>query len=231
MTSTRIAVVVITLTVAGCSGAPSASAPSAPSSGQPAAPSPVVTPVGATGPQPTITGVFPNVVSTAGTWGAIRGAQFEPGATVMIAGSAIFSVVGDSTTIRFSNSGAHAPGAVDITVTNPGGMAATLAHGYTYASADSFDPNGEWIAHADGSNHYLTDMRFSIRNNLLITLSCGTPVTMPTTVSVANGGFSFAGADGLTISGTLDSTTTSEGRVQAPGCGDGLWWADKVANQ
>lgn len=231
MTWTRIVAVVITLAVAGCSGAPSASAPSAPaapSSGQPAAPSPSVTPVVGAGPQPTITGVSPNVVSTAGTWGTIRGAQFEPGATVMIAGRAIFSVVGDSTTIRFSNPGPHASGVVDITVTNPGGMAATLAHGYTYVSAASFDPNGEWIAHADGHNDYTTDMRFTIRNNLLITLSCGTPVTLPITVSVANGDFSFAGANGLLLSGTLGSPTTSAGHVQAPGCGDdGLWWAEK----
>jgi len=173
--------------------------------------------------------VSPNVVSTLGTWGTIRGAQFQPGATVRIAGSAVPSVVRDSTTIQFSNSGAHAPGAVDITITNPGGMAAILTRGYTFVSADSFDPNGEWVAHADAGNDFTTDMRFTIRNNLLITLSCGTAVSMPTVLSVANGGFSFAGADGLTLSGTLVSTTTSRGQVKAPGCGDGSWWADKVA--
>ena len=134
----------------------------------------------------------------------------------------------DSTTLRFANSGAHAAGSVDVTVTNPGGLAATLASGYTYSTADSFDANGEWIAHADGHNDYVTDMRFTIRNNMLISLSCGTPVTMPTTLSVQNGGFSFAGADGLTMSGMLVSTTTSYGQVNAPGCGDGRWWADKA---
>jgi hypothetical protein len=180
------------------------------------------------GLQPTITGVSPNVVSTAGTWGTITGTQFQPGATVKIGSTALWVTFQDSTTLRFANSGAHAAGSVDVTVTNPGGLAATLARGYTYSTADAFDANGEWIGHADGRNEYLTDMRFTIENNVLTSLSCGTPVTMPTTVSMQNGAFSFAGADGLTMSGMLVSTTTSSGQVNAPGCADGRWWADKA---
>jgi hypothetical protein len=52
---------------------------------------------------------------------------------------------------------------------------------------------------------------------------------MLTTVSAQNGRFSFGGADGLALSGSLVSTTTSSGQVNAPGCGDGRWWADKAA--
>ena len=94
---------------------------------------------------------------------------------------------------------------------------------------ESFDMNGEWIAHADGQGDFMTDMRFTIRDNVLVSLSCGSPVTMPTTVSAQNGRFSFSGRDGLAFSGTLVSTTTSSGQVTAPGCGDGRWWADKAA--
>jgi hypothetical protein len=150
---------------------------------------------------------------------------------VNIGNTTVFSTVGDSTTIRFSTS-AHSAGQVDVVVTNPGGRAATLANGYAYAAPDSFDANGDWIAHADGSNHYLTDMRFTIQNHALISLSCGgmaAPVTTPIPLSILNGGFSFSGVDGLSMSGMLDSMTTSEGQVNAPGCGDGLWWADKSA--
>jgi hypothetical protein len=43
-----------------------------------------------------------------------------------------------------------------------------------------------------------------------------------------HGGFSFSGPDGLTTSGMLVSTTTSHGKVKAPACGDGKWWADKA---
>jgi hypothetical protein len=223
---TRFGVLVLALAVTTCGGLPPS--PSVPSS-LPA--SSVAVPSTPTGPQPTIGGVSPNVVTTAGTWGTITGSQFEPGATVTIANATVFSTVRDSTTIQFS-AGEHAAGSVDITVTNPGGYAATLARAYTFTAPDSFDANGEWMAHADGSNHYLTDMRFTIQNHALISLSCGgmaAPVNVPIPLAIQNGGFSFSGVGGLSMSGKLDSMTTSEGRVTAPGCGDGIWWADKSA--
>jgi hypothetical protein len=220
----RIGLVMVTVGLAGCGG--SSSAPHAPS----ASPAPINNPVPQpSGLQPTITIVSPNIVSTAGTWGTITGTQFQPGAALKIGSTAVSVTFQDSMTLRFANSGAHAAGSVDVIVTNPGGFAATLTRGYTYATADSFDANGDWIAHADGHNEFLTDMRFTIRSNMLVSLSCGTPVTMPTALPVPSGRFSFAGADGLTMSGTLASTTTAYGQVTAPGCGDGSWWADKAA--
>ena len=222
----RIGMVMVTLGLAGCGGASSPSTSTLPLSPSPLpAADPVSQP---TGLQPTVTAVSPNVVSTAGTWGTITGTQFEPGATVKIGGAIVWATFQDSTTLRFPDSGAHTAGRVDVTVTNPGGMAGTLPRGYAYAAAESFDANGEWIAHADAHNEFLTDMRFTIRNNVLISLSCGTPVAMPTALSAQKGGFSFSGPDGLTMSGMLASTTTSYGQVNAPGCGDGKWWADKA---
>jgi IPT/TIG domain len=226
MNLVRIGLVMATLGLAGCGGITSPSTSTRPSApAPPPAADPVSQPAGL---QPTVTAVSPNVVSTAGTWGTITGTQFVPGATVKIGGAAVWATFQDSTTLRFPNSGAHAAGRVDVTVTNPGGMPGTLPRGYTYAAAESFDANGEWIAHADGHNEFLTDMRFTIRNNMLVSLSCGTLVTMPTALSAQSGGFSFSGPDGLTMSGMLVSTTTSQGQVNAPGCGDGRWWADKV---
>ena len=225
---TRLGLAMVIFGLSGCSGSPSApSAQPAATSAVPALP-PGNNPIASIGAEPTIMAVSPNLVSTAGTWGTIAGTQFQPGATVTIGSTAVSAIFQDSTTLRFANSGAHAVGAVDVTVTNPGGRATTLTRGYTYARPDSFDADGEWIAHADARNDYATDMRFTIRNNMLISLSCGTPVTMRTVVFVQNGGFSFADAGGLTMSGTLASTTTSYGVVNAPGCGDGRWWADKA---
>ncbi len=184
MNLTRIGMVMVTLGLAGCGGTSSPSPstlPSAPSALAPATdPGPQPT-----GLQPNVTAVSPNVVSTAGAWGTITGTQFEPGATVKIGDAAVWAAFQDSTTLRFAKSGMHAAGPVDVTVTNPGGLAATLSRGYMYSTADEFDPNGEWIAHADGHNDYMTDMRFTILNNMLISLSCGTPVTMPTTCVAA----------------------------------------------
>ena len=224
----RMAVVMATCALAACgSGTALPSAPSAPRAAD--ASSPVPPAFDAEALQPTITRISPNVVSTAGTWGTITGTRFQPGATLKIGGAAVPFVFRDSTTIQFPNSGAHAPGAVDVIVTNPGGLAVTVVRGYTYAFVASFDVNGDWIGHADAHNHYETDMRFTIRDNILVGLSCGSPVTMPTTLSAKDGAFSFAGDNGLALSGTLVSVTTAAGEVNAPGCGDGRWWADKLA--
>ena len=234
MNMTRIGMTILTVALASCGGLPpSPSEPSAlPSVSSPPAAPPTRDPTAPlTGLQPIIVGVSPNVVTTAGTWGTIAGSQFELGATVKIDNAAVFSTVEDSTRIRFF-AGGHAAGRVDIAVANPGGPAARLANGYTYTAPDSFDDaNGDWLGHADGSDHYLTDMRFTIENNALVSLSCGSmaaPITTPIELKVQNGGFSFSAPDGLSMSGRLDSMITSEGRVTAPGCGDGLWWADKA---
>ncbi len=208
--------------LAGCGGTTSPSVPSV-------VPATVSPPVDAAGLRPTIEAIAPNVVSTAGTWGTITGTHFQPGATLKIGTASVGVVFRDSTTLQFPNSGAHAPGAVNVTVTNPGAPPVTVVAGYTFAPPESFDMNGEWVAHADARNDYTIDMRFTIKDNALASLSCGSPVAMPNTVSVPTGRFSFSGADGLAFSGTLVSTTTSYGQVSAPGCGDGKWWADKTA--
>lgn len=232
-----IALVIAGVTLIGCGGGNSVTAPSVISTPPPPVSVPVTPPAPTPEPvaplprlQPMLTIVSPNVVSTTGAaWGRITGAQFQPGATVTIAEAKVTAYVEDSTTIAFSNSAPHAPGAVDVIVTNPGGLAATLRRGYTYAPPESFDPNGEWIGHADGHNDYLTDMRFTIRGNQLVSMSCGTPVAMPTTVSVQDGKFSFAGEGFLTLTGSLLAATAAVGNVMAPGCGDGLWWAEKAS--
>ena len=187
--------------------------------------SPATTPAG---PTLTITSITPNVVSTAGAWGTITGTGFEPSSSLKIGENRVLLVFRDSNTIHFANSGSHPPGAVDVTVFNSNGISITAAHAYTFAEPGSFDVNGEWIAHADAANNYVTDMRFTIQNNTLVSASCGTPVTMPTTLPSHDGQFSFTGDNGLAMTLTMASVTTSYGRIVAPGCGDGRWWADKV---
>ena len=67
----------------------------------------------------------------------------------------------DSTKIAIWETAAHAAGAIDVVVTNPGGREDRLTGGYTYEPPDSFDFNGGWIAHA--GSEYDIDMRFTIR--------------------------------------------------------------------
>jgi hypothetical protein len=80
-----------------------------------------------------------------------------------------------------------------VIVTNPGGLEARLIGGYRYELPESFDFNGDWVAHA--GPEYETDMRFTIRNNVLVSLSCGTsaPLTFASPPSVRDGEFSFVG--------------------------------------
>ena len=205
----RIAVALAAFGLAGCGGATSPSVPSWCPRRYPLS-------VDAAGLRPTIAAISPSVVSTAGTWGTITGTHFQPGATLTIGGAAVMVVFRDSTTIQFPNSGAHAPGAVDVTVTNPGAPPVTVVGGYTFAPAESFDMNGEWVAHADARNDYTVDLRFTIRDNALVSLSCGAPVSMPTIVSAQNGRFSFSVPTGWRFPGRSSLRPHRTGRSMRP---------------
>ena len=135
----------------------------------------------------------------------------------------------DSATIAISTP-AHAAGTVDVIVTNPGGLEARLAGGYAYEPPETFDFNGNWVAHV--GPHYEMDMRFTIRNNVLVSLSCNMspPLTLAAVVSVSNGEFSLQGDDGLTMSGRQVAPENAAGSINLPdipGCRATGWWADK----
>jgi hypothetical protein len=132
----------------------------------------------------------------------------------------------DSTTVSISGTAAHAAGTIDVIVTNPGGLEARLSGGYTYEPPESFDFNGDWIAHV---GEYETDVRFTIRNNVLVSVSCdmSAPLTFVPPPSVRNGEFSFVGDDGLAITGRLVSPVGAAGTINVPTCPAGPWWAAK----
>ena len=84
----------------------------------------------------------------------IFGTGFQPGATVTLDGAA--SNVDISSTAIRAKTPVHAPGAVDVVVTNPDGRKATLTAGYTFrvvtvtASDNVVAPGGQvtvsWVA-------------------------------------------------------------------------------------
>ena len=217
---TRIGVALLMLShgLVGCADRGSPTAPSAP---PPPNPQP-------TGIQPSVTAIAPHVGSTrGGAWATITGVDFQPGARVRLGDTTVSSWTPDSTTISIFETAAHAAGTVDVIVTNPGGLEARLSGGYTYEAPESFDFNGDWVAHA--GPEYETDMRFTIRNNVLVSVSCGTsaPLTFAPAPSVRNGEFSFLGDNGLAISGTLVSPVNAVGTINVPACPAARWWADK----
>jgi hypothetical protein len=163
-----------------------------------------------------------------GAWGTIKGNDFQPGATVTLGNIVLRSVlVRDGTTLLFWTSAPHAAGTVDVAVTNPGGLRGRLIGAYTYAPPESFDINGDWMAHA--GPEYETEMRISIRNNTLLSFSCGvSTVVIPSVpVPISGGSFAFQAEDGTTISGTVVSPENVIGSINTTACPAARWWADK----
>jgi IPT/TIG domain-containing protein len=219
----RAAIVLVAMSIGlgGCGGSGSVPASLAPSAVPQQDPrtTPRVT--------PSVTGVDPNTGSTdGGAFGTIRGTNFQPGATVMLGASAAAQVVVvDDTTMLFWSSG-HAAGTVDVIVTNPGAVPGTLAAGFSFVPPGSFDFNGAWVAHAGPD--FVTEVRFTIRDNRLASLSCGSTVVTVTSPSVVrDGAFSFVGVQGETFSGRLVSSLNASGMLDIAGCSSGTWWADK----
>jgi hypothetical protein len=83
------------------------------------------------------TGLTDDVVSIAGT-------GFLPGATVTLDGVAATVTLVTSTRIDVTTP-AHAPGTVDVVVTNPGGQSGKLSDGYTYGAV-SLTPSSSPVA-------------------------------------------------------------------------------------
>lgn len=192
MNRTQIGIALLMLShgLVGCGDHGSPSAPSAPSSPSIQQPGPQPHPI-----QPTAVAVAPHEGSTRGDASAtITGADFQPGATVKLGDDAVMAWVRDSATIMFWTT-AHSAGTVDVVVTNPGGLFTRLTGAYTFAPAESFDFNGEWVAHAGAD--YETDMRFTMRNGTLVNVSCGgSALTFSPPPAVHNGAFSWTGDDG-----------------------------------
>lgn len=216
----RIILMWICVGVAGCHDPAARPIPVAPS----AIPQPVGSP---TVIQPSLSTIAPNIGSIAGgAWGTITGSGFEPGAAVRLGADAVqVTSIRDGTTITISTK-SHPAGTVDVVVTNPGGLSSSLANAYTFAPPDSFDFNGAWAAHA--GPEYDMEMRFTIRDNVLVSLACGSvEVELPSPgPSVHNGEFSL-GDEGNTIFGRIVSPVNASGTINVPGCIKTGWWADK----
>jgi hypothetical protein len=164
-----------------------------------------------------VNGISPSSGSSAGgTPIEITGYGFNPGSTVIFGGTALQVTYVDSQKL-VAMTPAGAVGLVDVLVTNPNGQADTLREGYTYASPDTYDVNGEWKGSAD--SHSGTDFGFTIRDGALIGVSCGTSqsVTLSPPVPVVSGEFSLTGDEPVSISGKIVSPNRAFGTVTIRG--------------
>jgi len=210
------------------------------SSGLPTSPSVVPASPTPSRAAPTVTDVLPSVGSAAG--GAtikIVGTGFMPGMIAMFDGIKVtgrFDSRGTSFTTFYSETPAHAVGAVDLIVTNPDGQSNRVEAGYTYVLPDSFDPNGDWGGYSlNGTD---TWVEFVIRDNRLVSALCICPtcsydarvdlafVELP---SVERGEFSARAAGGGTMSGRIVSASEMAGTISVPSCTTTplMWRADR----
>jgi uncharacterized protein (TIGR03382 family) len=87
-------------------------------------------------PPPTLTSIDPTFGPIGGdTSITVTGAQFAVGTTLALGGSAATGVQINSPTELVAITAAHAPGIVDVTVTNSDGQMATLTKAFTYGAS------------------------------------------------------------------------------------------------
>lgn len=124
----------------------------------------------------------------------------------------------------YAETPAHAPGPVDVVVTNPDGQSQRLVSGYSFAPQGSFDLNGAW----SGMSLHGTDtaVDFVIRNNKLVIASCQSDVRRPFIFAylptVEDGAFSFTADDGATIGGRIVSASEILGTMSFAPCTNAL---------
>lgn len=206
-------VIGLTWALAGCSQ----------SSGLPGAPSstPVSTPSNAA---PDVTNLLPSVgAASGGATTQIVGTGFMPGMIAMFDGIRVtgrFDSRDTSFTTFYTETPAHAVGTVDLVVSNPDGQSHRVESGYTYAPADSFDPNGDWGGYSlNGTD---TWVEFVIRDKRLVSASClytaRVDLTFEELPSVKSGEFSVTASGGATISGRIVSASEMAGTISVPSC-------------
>jgi hypothetical protein len=184
-------------------------------------------------PAPTVTAISETRGSIDG--GApivISGTGFLPGAVVTFGGvPAYLGVL--RTAFLFEGSlylqtPPHSAGPVPVVVTNPDGQSATVPDGYTYIPPGTIDYNGEW----DGGTglDWQTPVRFTIRDNIVVSISCGNvvvpmPALLPT---VSDGEFSVVNGGIVIMTGRIVTDTFARGTINTGPCGQDQWVANKT---
>jgi len=201
--------------ISGCAGSPSTPSIAALSTGSTSA-SAVI---------PTVRSLSPNVGSTAGaTQVKIDGAGL--GTTVTFGGVPVQGRFFSGNPTMYLSTPPHAAGTVEVVVSGQGSESVTLTNAFTFASPLAFNVDGDWVGF--GQTDLDGDVSFTIRNNLLLTVSCGTDVvTFSPPRPVTNGEFSFVGEDGVSFSGRIVAVSETIGTIKLGRCESSEWRARK----
>jgi hypothetical protein len=99
--------------------------------------------------------------------------------------------------------------------------------GYTYASPAFKDFNGQWEGWVGDEGE--TPLRFTIENDVLVSLSCARAVTLTSTPATNDGTFSIPGIGGPGMTGALVRADHAEGTIKLAACTgyDTIWSATR----
>ena len=108
----------------------------------------------------------------------------------------------------------HAPGSVDIVVTNVDGQNAVAIGAYTFAAPESFDVNGNWRG-VSFAGDYDEPFTFTVENGAVVSITCSTSglVRLSPPAPIIHGEFLFRGEDGVAVSGRILAPNEAKGAV------------------
>ena len=175
---------------------------------------------------PSVISISPNVGSISGaTQVKIAGAHL--GTTVTFGGVPVQGKFYAGNSTLYLAAPAHAAGTVDVVVSGQNGQSFTLADAYTYVSSSAFDFNGDWAGYGETDQDGL--LFFTVRNNLLLSVSCGPDVTLTLSPPrpVTNGEFSVVGDDAVNFSGRIVAASDATGTIKLGPCVSTAWHSRK----
>jgi len=195
--------------VAGCGRGPTA--PTQPEAVQ----RPTAVPSPLRNPAPTILAVAPSIGSIGG--GAaitITGGGLLPGIRVSFGATNVAAFFGPNPDRISVTTPSHAPGSVDVVVTNVDGQNAVAIGAYTFAAPESFDVNGNWRG-ISFAGDYDEPFSFTVVNGALVSITCATSglVRLSPPAPIIHGEFAFRGEDGVAISGRILAPNEAKGAV------------------
>ncbi len=166
-------------------------------------------------PAPTILSVTPSIGSSGG--GAsikITGAGLLPGISVAFGATNVAAWFDKYSGGVFVTTPSHAPGSVDVVVTNVDGQSGVAIGAYTFAAPESFDVNGNWQG-VSFAGDFDEPFKFTVVNSAVVSITCATSglVRLSPPAPIIHGEFSFAGEDGIALSGRILAPNEAKGVV------------------
>ncbi len=183
-------------------------------------------------PIPVVSAILPNRGSTdGGAPTTITGTNLQSVSTVTFGGvsvSARRDLRDRVGTILYLETPPHLAGIVEVVVYSSGGLELTLPGAYTYALPESFDFNGIWSGFGNAGQDI--PISFTIQNGRVQSVSCDTYATLSFTppLQVTDGAFFYTGAEGVSLTGRIVSTTHAVGTINLYPCTNTAWGAGRV---